>query len=229
MITVEQCRAARGLLGWTQGDLALACGLSKTAINNFEKGNSDIKQVSLEAVRRAFEKERIEFLGYSGLKKRSETFSILRGGSAFGELLDDIVSTLTLLPDAEGAEVLAMTVDDRFLRRVPPEKVLVYLQALERLGVSQRVLCVPGYDSLLGPIQQCRWITPETLHLTHMAFVYADKVAWPFWGEAMILVIQGADISAAERERFNFIWEVSAGDHARRELPENNKSRKALS
>ena len=42
MITIGQCRAARGLLDWTQQDLAEACGLSKTAINNFEKGHSDI-------------------------------------------------------------------------------------------------------------------------------------------------------------------------------------------
>ena len=34
MITIEQCRAARGLLGWTQQDIADASGLSKTAINN---------------------------------------------------------------------------------------------------------------------------------------------------------------------------------------------------
>jgi transcriptional regulator with XRE-family HTH domain len=214
MITVEQCRAARGLLGWTQGDLAQACGLSKTAINNFEKGNSDIKQVSLDAVQRAFEKERIEFLEGNGLKKRSEAFSILRGPAAFDSLLDDIISSLKSLPEPAGAEVLAMTIDDRFLRRVSPEKVLEYLQALEKLGATQRVLCVPGYDSLLGSVQSCRWISPETLHLTHMAFVYGDKVAWPFWGEAMILVIQGAEMSAAERKRFDFMWDIAEDESA---------------
>lgn len=69
MITIEQCRAARGLLGWTQADLAQASGLSKTAINNFEMGRGDVKQTSLEAMRHAFEREQIEFIEGCGVKK----------------------------------------------------------------------------------------------------------------------------------------------------------------
>lgn len=218
MITVEQCRAARGLLGWTQGDLAVASGLSKTAINNFEKGTSEIKQVSLAAIRTAFEKQDVEFTEGSGLRKRSESFSVLKGADAFGRLLDDIIATLKAQGrarggeggDEDGGEVLAMNVDDRLMRHVSPEQVLDYLQSLEKLGARQRILCAPAYDSVLGPSRQCRWIDPASLHLTHMAFVYADKIAWPLWGEAMILIIQSRDMSKAEAARFEFIWEGAA-------------------
>ena len=70
MVTIEQCRGARGILGWTQQDLADASGLSKTAINNFEKQHSDIKAESLRAIRLAFESANIEFIGSEGVSKK---------------------------------------------------------------------------------------------------------------------------------------------------------------
>lgn len=225
MITIEQCRAARGLLGWTQGDLALACGLSKTAINNFEMGRSDIKNISLAAIRKAFEARDIEFLNGSGLKKRSETFSVLRGEGAFEMLLGDIVASLKGFADPQGSEVLAMNVDDRFMRKTSPTKVLEYLQELEAMGVTQRVLCAPGYDSILGPPHNCRWIERDSVHLTHMAFVYADKIAWPLWGENMILIMQSRDMQGAEAERFDFIWKnaQTASSDGQKVSPQSRK------
>ncbi|MCD8566747.1 MAG: helix-turn-helix domain-containing protein [Alphaproteobacteria bacterium] len=227
MITVEQCRAARGLLGWTQGDLAKACGLSKTAINNFEKGNGDIKRVSLEAVRQAFEREQVEFLEDNGLRRRSEAFVIMKGSAVFEDLLDDIIASLSRVSGEEDAEVLALAIDDRFLRHAAPDKVLEYLQALEKLNVTQRVLYVPGYDSFMGPERQSRWIDREILNLAPMTFIYADKVAWPLWGDAMILTIQSADINAAERKRFDFIWDISRGNQAGVTLLDDERRRKA--
>jgi transcriptional regulator with XRE-family HTH domain len=102
MITIEQCRAARGLLDWTQQDLSEASGLSKTAINNFEKGHSDIKHESLRAIRMAFESADIEFLEH-GLRRRNDTVRILKGANIYNDLLDDVIDTLK----ATGGEILA--------------------------------------------------------------------------------------------------------------------------
>ncbi len=38
LLTPEQCRAARGLLDWTQEDLAQKAGVSRSTIRDFEKG-----------------------------------------------------------------------------------------------------------------------------------------------------------------------------------------------
>lgn len=40
VITPEQCRAARGLLGWSQGELADNAGLTKLTISSFERGGA---------------------------------------------------------------------------------------------------------------------------------------------------------------------------------------------
>lgn len=131
----------------------------------------------------------------------------MRGDAAFADLLDDIVASVAKESGAGcTSEVLAMNIDDRFIRRVSPEAVLGYLQRLDQIGGQQRVLCAPGYDSVLGPAKNCRWIDQGSLHLTNMAFLYGGKIAWPLWGEDIILITEGADMYKAEKERFEFVW-----------------------
>lgn len=54
-ITPEQCRAARGLLGWTQAELAQRVSISAVSIRAFEKGgemrdsNRKLLQLTFEA------------------------------------------------------------------------------------------------------------------------------------------------------------------------------------
>src|SRR5690349_2259948 len=81
MITIEQCRAARGLVDWTQQDLADKAGLSKTAINNFEKGYSDIKTESLRAIRNAFELHDVQFIEKIGVCKKCKDIVVIKGES----------------------------------------------------------------------------------------------------------------------------------------------------
>jgi transcriptional regulator with XRE-family HTH domain len=60
--TVEQVRAARAFLGWTQADLGEAAGLSYKTIHNFEKSRFPLSPPSHAAVRKAFKKAGVEFL-----------------------------------------------------------------------------------------------------------------------------------------------------------------------
>jgi len=62
MITVEQIRGARGLLGWTQGDLAKAVGMSLPALNNIERKASDPRSSTLGKIAQTLIKAGIEFI-----------------------------------------------------------------------------------------------------------------------------------------------------------------------
>ena len=55
MITAGQIRAARALIGWKQGDLAAASGVGEAAIKNLERGASDPRSSTLQAIQAAFE------------------------------------------------------------------------------------------------------------------------------------------------------------------------------
>ncbi|MFE0233623.1 multiprotein-bridging factor 1 family protein [Brucella anthropi] len=62
MITPEQIRGARAMLGMTQADLAKSAGLSTTGLNNIERGSADPKASTLAAIQAALEQQGIVFL-----------------------------------------------------------------------------------------------------------------------------------------------------------------------
>ena len=62
IVTVEQVRAARAFLGWTQVDLSEAADLSFQVIRNFETSRFPLSPASHAAVREAFKQAGVEFL-----------------------------------------------------------------------------------------------------------------------------------------------------------------------
>ena len=62
MITPEQCRGARGMLGWSQDGLAEKAGVSKHTIVDLEGGKRKTQRSSILALKVAFENAGIEFL-----------------------------------------------------------------------------------------------------------------------------------------------------------------------
>lgn len=203
MLTIEQCRGARGLLGWTQQNLADASGLSKTAINNFEKGHSDIKTESLRAIRLAFESSDIEFLGLGGISKKTETFKTFRGRTAINELIDDIHLTLS---QKKGEEILISFIDHSLAGRIATQKLFKHIEFLKDNEISQRILCFTGSKKVLSPTDDRRWIDPKTADSGTTTFIYGDKVAIELWDRSMIIVARSKDMSASERGRFEMLW-----------------------
>jgi transcriptional regulator with XRE-family HTH domain len=65
-ITARQCRAARGLLGISQRDLAEAASVSLSAILDFETGTRKPRPATLAALRRAFEDAGVVFIPING-------------------------------------------------------------------------------------------------------------------------------------------------------------------
>lgn len=55
VVTPAQIRAARALLGWTQTDLARASKVSAIAIKNIERGQSDPRTSTMNAIERALD------------------------------------------------------------------------------------------------------------------------------------------------------------------------------
>ena len=80
MITTRQVKAARALLGWSQGDLARHAGVSEPTIARLESVNGDLggREGTSEKIRLALENAGIEFIDENGggpgvrLKKRQQ-------------------------------------------------------------------------------------------------------------------------------------------------------------
>jgi transcriptional regulator with XRE-family HTH domain len=65
---IEQIRAARGLLGWSQTELASKAGLSLPTIKRIERedGGPSVSDDAKERVRTALEKAGVEFIAENG-------------------------------------------------------------------------------------------------------------------------------------------------------------------
>ena len=66
MILPNQCRAARGLLGWTQEQLATCAGVGLSTVRDFELGSRKPISRNREAILNAFEKAGIIFIPENG-------------------------------------------------------------------------------------------------------------------------------------------------------------------
>jgi transcriptional regulator with XRE-family HTH domain len=66
MITPGQCRAARGLLDWSQQQLAKIAGVGLVTVHQLENGSSKPRKATLEVIRLAFEASGIEFIDENG-------------------------------------------------------------------------------------------------------------------------------------------------------------------
>ena len=72
MITPAQCRAARGLLDWSQQNLADRAGVGIVTVRQFEAGVHEPRRATVQVVKQAFEAAGVEFLdpsnGGAGLR-----------------------------------------------------------------------------------------------------------------------------------------------------------------
>jgi transcriptional regulator with XRE-family HTH domain len=94
MISIKQIRAARGLLNWTQKDIADKTSLSREAVKNIENGISSPRRETLAVIQKAFEDYGVEFLAADGVRMRDATVHVLYGESGITGLFDDIYETV---------------------------------------------------------------------------------------------------------------------------------------
>jgi transcriptional regulator with XRE-family HTH domain len=78
MVTAAQCRAARGLLDWSQQDLADRAGVGIVTVRQLEGGETQPRRATLDVIRRALESADVEFIDENGggpgvrLRKRQQ-------------------------------------------------------------------------------------------------------------------------------------------------------------
>jgi transcriptional regulator with XRE-family HTH domain len=66
MITAAQSRAARGLLAWTQKELAARAGVGIVTVQQLEAQINQPRRATLDVIRRAFEAAGVELIDENG-------------------------------------------------------------------------------------------------------------------------------------------------------------------
>ena len=66
MLTPAQCRAARGLLDWTQQQLADEARVGVVTVRQLEAGDTAPRRATLEVVQRALERAGVQLINENG-------------------------------------------------------------------------------------------------------------------------------------------------------------------
>lgn len=196
-ITSSQCRAARGLLNWSQPELAQWCGIHKQTISNFEAERSTPSKSSLEKMTRVFENAGIEF-GFDNAVSLPQIKMIkLQERGWFLELLDDVIFTTQ---HHEHKELLIYGGDNR----VYTPDILEKIRILRAANISMREMVCEGNTYLCGPEEEYRWI-PKKFFKNYNTIIYGDKVCVDFRGRAALLIINKG-WAETERNKFDMLW-----------------------
>jgi transcriptional regulator with XRE-family HTH domain len=203
-ITTAQIRAARGILNWSQGDLADKTGISATSIGSIEKGQSQPRESTLGAIQSAFENAGLEFLPGSGVRMKDEMIDIWEGSEALDSLLDDIYKTLM----DKGGVVSLFGVEEHTNEDTEENRKLkAHIERLEDANITERIILRKGDRNMLAKPDWYRWI-PEQYFSPYPFILYENKLAMLNWGPPVrVLIIDSTLYASTFKKIFDFLWE----------------------
>src|ERR1035438_9863320 len=135
MIAIEQIKAARALLDWSQEKLSEASGISRNAINKLERAVAMPRLKTLHEVQRALEEGGVEFIEGPGVRLRSNAFKmqIFEGKDSVFRLFADILDTLRA---AGKSEMLAAGINEREFIATDEKRFMEFIHKCQKYGID---------------------------------------------------------------------------------------------
>ena len=197
IITKEQIRAARGLLGWSQTELAERVGVSRDLISKVEMGTTSGSK-TLEGIFDVFDREGIEFFKGNGLSRETISASVLNN---YMDVLKDAMSVLN-----SGDEILFHCADDR---RSSPE-VAAFMNKMREAGVKMRSTICEGNTFILGSMDEYRWIDKNYFQSQQVQAIYSDRFVAHAQesGEDKFIFMHSKGYSDNKKSEFEHFWKT---------------------
>lgn len=205
VVSASQCRAARGLLKWSQPDLSQYSGVNVQTISGFEKEINTPTQRTLLKITSAFEKEGVELTSNNGVRKFDTNIKVLNGEEGIKGLFDDIYENS--LP--RKYDILIANNEEPTKRHGVMDYLDRHLERLKEAGIKERILCREGDTNFLGPVSAYRWV-PEKYFCNCPTFIYGNKVAMLIWGPpAKVTIISNSQYAESIRNLFYHAWDTA--------------------
>lgn len=203
-ITTAQIRGARGILNWSQSDLAARTGISATSIGSIENGLSTPRESTLNTIKKAFENGGIEFIGKEGMRQKTGNVRTFSGREGYLEFFTDVYNTLL----KTGGEVLVSNVDEREFAKWHGDHSDEHLSKIQQLDkIDYKILVKEGDTYFPASYAQYRWL-PKDLFYSVPFYLYGQKLAIIlFEDEPTIILIDYPAVAEAYRHQFNGIWD----------------------
>lgn len=203
MISVGQIKAARGLLDWTQTDLADAAGLHLNAINNIERRHGSPRQETIDLIQKAFEDRGVRFKGLTGVEIVEESLEIrkISGADFIRIMTDDILFTMKNPTD----ELIAVLPDER-LFLIDEKQNARYYKAKERLGFKHRLILSKEEGQTFANTNEVKYL-PEAILGKVSYQIYGDKFVLLNWSTLELIMIRSASLASSFRRQFEYLWQ----------------------
>ncbi len=208
MITIEQIKAARSLLGWSQAELAKAARISLPALGNLERGIVMPRVRTIEAIQKSLENAGIEFIDAHGVTRHREVMRIemFEGKDAVKKLFEDIFATLDAMG---GGESLISGITEKEFMPLEGAALLGFMKKQHRhKNMRGLALVREGDTHFVGRPHKniYRWVDKESFGLIPY-YIYADKYAVIHWGPPRrVVVIQNPSLAETHRRQFEKEW-----------------------
>lgn len=211
MATVEQIKAARELLKWTQKDLSNHIGDSSylPAIRKFESGaTKNPRDGLLDKIIDTLETNNIIFTPTGGVDLSQNNVRIIDKGHVFLKILDDVYHTLS---NDNNGELLYFFADNS----KSPESVIDAELRLRKQGIKMRSLVSEQDRYFIYPLNEYRQV-PSMFFKNQVQLVYGDKFA-NFYSSGKTkdgkpqyraVILRDEETASAERNKFNLIWSM---------------------
>lgn len=216
MPTIEQIRAARALIGWSQKDLADHSGLSQTGIARIENGTNKPNSSTISRITDAFDKADIAFIGDSGVRKRTNEVRILRGKNAMSDFLDDVyeVSAAYGTVDNPTEVFLSNVVHQNWVKWMGEERWREHTERMTkgRNIMDVRIIIKEGDRNFpASAYSKYKWIE-EKFFNEKSFYSYHDRLAFLDFGEdeLTISIMKQPDFARGYRDLFLIAWNTLA-------------------
>lgn len=190
IISIEQIKAARALLKWTQKDLAVHAGLKDDQIHSYEAGRTRSLDV-LEAVYKTFTTNGLEFINGGVVPNKMSSYIL----DSYMEVLRDIEDSFP-----EGGEVLKHCADDS---RSSPE-IISKVAEMREFGIKERLTISNKTSFVTGNKKDYRKIPADYVSSSEIVIIYLNKVV--FFADGKALVVVNKMLSDVFKNQFEYWW-----------------------
>lgn len=206
--TVEQIRAARALIGWSQGELADQAGLSQTGIARIENGTNQPNSTTIGKITSAFDKADIEFIGDSGVKKRTGEVRTLKNVNGFRTFINSVYD----VAKNEGGKICVFNSDHTNFYKWCGGEEWYKMHAKRMQAVSDnidmRVIVAEQDNQFIGSsFAQYRWF-PKDLWNDQTIYAYGDYLAFLNFLEddVRVMILKQPKFTEGFRVLFDIAW-----------------------
>ncbi len=211
MITITQIKAAMGMLGWTDGQVADKLGITTVTLRGVLTGKN--KKVGyITNLQSIFEIEGLEFIESNGVRERpSSSVQTLEGQEGYWQFYDDIYETIKKC----GGEILVSNVEEKHFKKWLGEKKNSHtgrmIDLLDTKGYEFKILVREGdRDTPVTSYAEYRWM-PKDQFSNIPFYVYGNKLAIIDFEEknVSVFIINNPRVTNAYKKQFNAIWDQS--------------------